>query len=607
MKKERRNLLIGYAVLLVPLLLLPLAITKRADQGLVNNVLLLYIVALGLNVSLGLTGMSNMCQAAFWGVGAYTAAIMTLRFSVPFLFAVVIGTVVSALLGMLMGLLSTRIKGIYFAILTIGFALFFSLVLQNWPSVTGGGTGLKSIPKPDFFLFSVTSRRGLYYMLLAFCALATWFYTSVANSKYGKSMIAIKFNEVAAELLGVDVVRRKVLAMGLSSGLAGLSGALVGYTIGVVTPAQFIYGAGLTFILILILGGAGTVLGVGIGSVVMVFLPKVLEPMKFWNTAVYGILVAVCIMVLPGGLVSLLLRIPFVWKIYTVFMKKRDESAIEDIPAAWASRTDADPNEPVLKMEHVGIRFGGLAALDDVSMELYPGQIHALIGPNGAGKSTLVNCITGAYKPGSGTVSLEGVSLVGKKPHVISRMGVSRTFQNLAVWVGLTSIDNLLVARDGMEKAGFWATIFRTPKARREEAQALAAAKRLMVDLGVWDLRSAYIGTLPYGHQKMLEIGRALMANPKVLLLDEPAAGLTAPEVAVLVKLIRKIRESGIAVLIIDHNMKFVMDIADHVTVLNYGRVLASDTPEAVRANPQVIEAYLGSGIKRTKGVADNA
>ena len=228
MKKERRNLLIGYAVLLVPLLLLPLAITKRADQGLVNNVLLLYIVALGLNVSLGLTGMSNMCQAAFWGVGAYTAAIMTLRFSVPFLFAVVIGTVVSALLGMLMGLLSTRIKGIYFAILTIGFALFFSLVLQNWPSVTGGGTGLKSIPKPDFFLFSVTSRRGLYYMLLAFCALATWFYTSVANSKYGKSMIAIKFNEVAAELLGVDVVRRKVLAMGLSSGLAGLSGVDTG-------------------------------------------------------------------------------------------------------------------------------------------------------------------------------------------------------------------------------------------------------------------------------------------------------------------------------------------------------------------------------------------
>ena len=188
MKKDKRNMLIGYIVLLIPLLILPLFITKRADQGLINNVLLLYIVSLGLNISLGLTGMSNMCQAAFWGVGAYTAAIMTLRFSIPFLPAVVIGTVLSALLGMVMGLLSTRIKGIYFAILTIGFALFFSLVLQNWPSVTGGGTGLKNVPKPDFFFFSVTTRRELYYMLLVFCALATWFYVSVANSKYGKSM-----------------------------------------------------------------------------------------------------------------------------------------------------------------------------------------------------------------------------------------------------------------------------------------------------------------------------------------------------------------------------------------------------------------------------------
>lgn len=607
MKKDRRNMLIGYLILLLPLLLLPLGITKRADQSLVNNALLLYIVSLGLNISLGLTGMSNMSQAAFWGVGAYTAAIMTLRFGIHFVFAIVIGTIAASLLGMLMGLLATRIKGIYFAVLTIGFALFFSILLQNWPSVTGGGTGLKNIPKPDFFLFQVESRRDLYYMLLLFCALATWFYTSVANSKYGKSMIAIKFNETAAELLGVDVVKRKVLAMGLSSGLAGLSGALVGYTIGVVTPAQFIYGAGLTFILILILGGAGTVLGVAIGSMVIVFLPKLLEPMKFWNTAVYGVLVAVCIMVLPGGLVSLLLRIPFVMKIYTIFMKKRDESKIEDIPTMLIKREDSDSNKPVLEMMNVGINFGGLAALSDVSMELYAGQIHALIGPNGAGKTTLVNCITGVYKPDSGTVLLKGKSLVGMKPHDISRLGVSRTFQNLAVWIGLNSIDNLLVARDGIQKVGFWATIFNTSKAKKEQAESLAIAKCLMLDLGVWDLRDSYIGTLPYGHQKMLEIARALMANPKVLLLDEPAAGLTAPEVAVLVDLIIKIKENGVAVLIIDHNMKFVMDIADKITVLNYGKVLVSDVPEAVRANPEVVKAYLGSGIKRTKGIAADA
>ena len=273
--------------------------------------------------------------------------------------------------------------------------------------------------------------------------------------------------------------------------------------------------------------------------------------------------------------------------------------------AFWKSETDRSLRN--LSIKNASINFGGLAAMSDVSLDLVPGEVHALIGPNGAGKSTLVNCITGVYKPNSGTIELDGKSVVGLKPHKISRLGVSRTFQNLAVWIGLTSIDNLLVARDGIEKAGFWATIFNTKKAKKEQAQSLAVAKRMLVDMDLWELRDTYIGTLPYGHQKMLEIARALMANPKVLLLDEPAAGLTAPEVAILVNMIKEIKDSGVAVLLIDHNMKFVMDIADKITVLNYGKVLVSDTPEVVRAHPEVIAAYLGSGIKRTKGVVNDA
>ena len=262
----------------------------------------------------------------------------------------------------------------------------------------------------------------------------------------------------------------------------------------------------------------------------------------------------------------------------------------------------------MLTVEHLSFSYPcGRQILRDVSFQAEKGSFLAILGNNGAGKSTLVNCITGVYKPSSGAIKLDGKSVVGLKPHKISRLGVSRTFQNLAVWIGLTSIDNLLVARDGTQKAGFWATIFNTKKAKKEQAESLAVAKRMLVDMGLWDLRDAYIGTLPYGHQKMLEIARALMTKPKVLLLDEPAAGLTAPEVAILVGMIREIKESGVAVLLIDHNMKFVMDIADKITVLNYGKVLASDTPEAVRANPEVVEAYLGSGIKRTKGVVKDA
>jgi ABC-type branched-subunit amino acid transport system ATPase component len=438
-------------------------------------------------------------------------------------------------------------------------------------------------------------------MLLAFAALVTWFYTSVANSKYGKSMIAVKFNDMAAELLGVNTVKRKVLTVALSSDIAGFCGSLMAFTMGIATPTQFIFGQGVIFVLILILGGSGTVMGVGIGSLILVFLPEVLAPLRFWNTAIYGILVAVIIMVLPGGFASLLLRVPIIQKIYRVFQKKRNDDKIEDIPSILTGKSDNLSQKPVLSVKGAGINFGGLAAMSDVSLDLVPGKIHALIGPNGAGKSTLVNCITGVYKPNSGSLEIDGKSLLGLKPHKISRLGISRTFQNLAVWAGLTSIDNLLVARDGMQTAGFWSTVFNTKKAKKEQAEALAVAKRLMVSMNLWDLRDSYIGTLPYGHQKMLEIARALMTDPKVLLLDEPAAGLTAPEIAILVDLIKTIKNSGVAVLIIDHNMKFVMDIADKITVLNYGKVIASDTPEAVRANEEVISAYLGSGIKRTR------
>ena len=587
-----------YLLVMIPVLILPFIITSKADMGLVNTIVLLIIVSLGLNISLGLCGLLNVAQAAFWGIGAYTAAILALKFGLPFVITIPAAILLASALGFLVGIVSTRIKGIYFAILTIGFGLLIQLIFYNWQSVTNGTSGLKNIPYPDFGLFQIASRQQMYFILVFFAILTIWFYVRVAKTKYGKSMIAIRNNETAAELLGVDTLREKVLSMTLSSAIGGLCGALMIYAYGFVSPSQFGFDQNLIFILILILGGSGTVFGVVLGSLILVFLPQLLEPLRFWNTTIYGVLVAVMIMVLPGGLTSLILRVPMIKRLYERYHSREDDGEDSYSPSVISSTTIQHTTEPVLKVKDLSICFGGLSALSGVNLDLVPGQVHALIGPNGAGKSTLVNCITGVNTPSGGAIDMSGKSLLGLKPHKISRLGASRTFQNLAVWNEMSALDNMLVARRGKQKKGFWPVIFGTKSAREEEQEARNMARDLLTSMDLWEERDRLIGTLPYGHQKMLEIGRALMTEPKVLLLDEPAAGLTPPEVSTLKKLIQSIKNRGVAIMIIDHNMKFVMDIAEIITVLNYGKVITTDKPEAVRENVEVIEAYLGSGLK---------
>lgn len=583
------------SIVTASLMLLPWVITSRYSMGVVNIALITLILVLGLNIAKGYCGLISVGHAGFWGVGAYTAALLAVKLHWPFVLTLPAAVVLATAAGALVGIPALRLRGLYLAMATIGFTLMVQLTALNWHDFTGGSDGIRDIPPPSLGPLVVTTPRQLYYLLLVFAVLAVWFSLRIETSRYGWAMRAINSHEVAAELMGVDTFAEKVRAFSLSAALAGVAGALYAHGLSYISPEQFGFEPSVMFMVMLVIGGLGTVSGALGGVLMFTVLPEWLRPLHYWYMAIFGAGVMLFALLAPGGLVSLARRwLPWLFPAPGAPDAETEAATTRvQLPRLY----DPTPGEQAsaLTVRRLSIHFGGLQALDDVDLTLVPGKIHALIGPNGAGKTTLVNCITGAYTPSRGTVQLNGRTLAGLRPHQVTRLGVARTFQNLALWKDLSILHNLLIARHGWQRVGFWPTILGTPAARAETDEAQRRAQTLLRAVGLWGLRSQPVGSLPFGHQKLVEIARALMTGPRVLLLDEPAAGLTRPEIARLMELMRVIRDQGTALLLIEHNMELVMDIADHITVLHFGQCIAAGAPEVVRRDPAVIEAYLGA------------
>ncbi|MBB5113434.1 branched-chain amino acid transport system permease protein [Micromonospora echinospora] len=589
-------LLVGVVLLALPLLLPPF-------RTYLATVVLVYVIAVvGLNVVMGFSGQISISHAAFMGVGAYTTAVLMGRWELPFPLAALAGVLLATLLGYVVGLPALRIAGHYLALATLAFQLIVQSVIFNWESVTNGPRGI-AVPPAVVGVFPLADRN-LYYLVLVAALLSLLFVRNVVRSRVGRAWRAIRDKEIAASVFGVDVARFKTLAFGVSAGYAGLAGALFAITVGFLDPGAFNLWESVKQLTMVLFGGLGTLVGPPLGAALLVLAPEFLTPFREHSLLVFYVVLLLVLIFLRGGLASGVSRT-------AAWVRRRrsgappSDAVVTDAAVTAARDRPAPPversaeagsavGESMLTADGVTVRFGGLIALDGVDLRVRDGEIKGLIGPNGAGKTTLFNVLTRVYPVHAGSVTFAGRDMLRLRPHQVVGAGLARTFQNVEMFRSMTALENVLVGRHHRDACGLWRTGLRLPSARAEERQARDAARAALATLGLERYADTPAESLPLGVQRRLEIARAMVAEPRLLMLDEPASGLTAAEAAALMDDVRRIRAAGVTVLLIEHNMRFVMGLSDSVTVLDHGRVIFDGSPQRAQSDPAVVAAYLG-------------
>ncbi len=543
---------------------------------------LLTIVTSGLNVLVGFTGQMSLGHAGFYAIGAYAAAVLTTRAGWNPWMAIPIAILLTALVGAGVAGAALRVTGPYLAMVTIAFGIIVEGVLVEWVSVTNGPGGIFNIPKPTL--------QVSYWIIAALAALALALVANLRRSAWGRAFLAVKGSDVAAESLGLSAYYVRIMAFTVSAAFAGAAGGMFAFLNGYVSPDSFTLQTSILFLLALLFGGEGRVAGPVVGSLVLTLLPELLTSLADYRLILYGGLLMVSIYWLPAGVIGAL--------------APRRREGIERLPATTlapeptSARIGSD-NEAAQTLLHVSqarLSFGGVVALADVTLAVPARGIQAVIGPNGAGKTTLLNALSGFYVPDSGSICLDQRPVTGRPPYAIARLGVARTFQTAQVFGDLTVLENVAVGVTGARLGSVASALFGAPWTRRSEEDVRRRAFGLLQAAGLSEWGSRRADALPAGLRRRLEIARALATRPRLLLLDEPAAGLSPSEIKELdTHLIRLRDEGGPSIVLVEHHMDLVMAVSEHITVLDYGRVIASGTPEAVRTNPAVIEAYLGA------------
>ena len=572
------------------ILALPHIAANEYELRLITLLLIYAIIALGLNVLVGLTGLVSLGQAGLYAIGAYTAAILATRLGVGLVPGLILGMAFAGAFGVLLAYPTVRVRGVYLAVVTIAFGIIVENVAIEWDSLTGSWVGISNVPAPT--LLGLPLDTNAYFIVVGASALIAFLVNlNLMNSRFGRAMRATAQSEIAARSLGINVVMIRTLAFVVSAMAAGAAGVFYVYLNKYISPDIFSFTDSIRFLLMVILGGSGTALGPVVGASIMTYLPEYLQAFGPWQAFAYGLLLAAVMFFLPRGIVGSVEHF-----LSGRMAEARPDTVREERPrlADIIAVNPAD-GSACLDARGVSVAFGGLVAVDKVDETVDSGKIHALIGPNGAGKSTFLNAISGVYRADSGSITFLGRDTTQLSSHQLARLGLARTFQNTELFSNMTVLENVLVAFHKEYRSNIISTICRLPSFRRDEQHFREAAIALLGFVGLSAYAHEKAENLAFGHQRQLEIARALALSPKLLLLDEPAAGLTHAEIEQLIALVRELAASGITILIVEHHVELIMEISDHVTVLDYGELIASGSAEEVQTDPKVIEAYFGS------------
>ncbi|MFC4122971.1 ABC transporter permease subunit [Nonomuraea zeae] len=556
----------------------------------VDVAIIFAILAVGLGLTMGVAGQINLAQVAFFGVGAYTVAILTTEAGFGFWTAALLAVLVAVVFGVLVGIPALRMQSHYLGIVTLGLALAFT----NWVTnahLAGRAEGISDIPVPPMFGIDLSSGYLFYYVELIVFAIALAFALLVTRSPLGRRLRAMRDDDLAAGALGAEIPLLRMTAFVLSGLYGGLAGVLYAGLIRFVAPETFNIANMFLLLAMVIIGGRSSILGCVVGAVALSLVREALLDASGYAQLGYGLVVVLVVVFAPKGLAGLPGQL-------RSLLRGRGSGARAQL-GPFRPYDSAPPaaEQDALEVREVTKRFKGLVALDGVSLTVPSGQIRGIVGPNGSGKTTLFNVISGFYTATQGSVVLRGREVSGLAPYRLSLLGVARTFQNLRLFEDLSVRENLLLGLDRTRTSWIWRYPSLPWKVLGYERALAGRAEELIERFGLTEVAGGEPRSLPYGIQRRIELARAMAMSPTLLLLDEPAAGLNGEEVRQLAEIVRSIRDSGVTVVVIEHNMGLVMSLCDQVTVLSSGKVIADGPPAEVAVHPDVVAAYLGDSM----------
>ncbi|MGF1535552.1 MAG: ATP-binding cassette domain-containing protein [Elainellaceae cyanobacterium] len=540
------------------------------------------LVSVGLNILAGLSGQISIGHAGFFAIGAYAGSLLMLKAQWSFWPALALAAVTAGGTGVALATPALRVSGPYLAMVTIAFGFIVERILIEWVGLTGGFGGLTGMPKPRLLGRDPLKATVLWVIVMAF--LAPLSFAQLKRHPWGRAFRAVRDDAIAAAALGLNPLYVRVVAFALSAAITGVAGVFFAPIIGFISPDSFTFHRSILFLLAVILGGLGTAEGAVLGSLVLVILPELLSDFAEYQLLVFGLLLLLTLRLAPDGIMSVFRRLNQPDPIYPLPQPPRS------MPEASPHLTPQHRHAPVT-VERVSMQFGGIRAVDQISLVARPGTVTAVIGPNGAGKTTLLNLISGFYRPQSGAILLGETDLTGLTSREIAALGVSRTFQATRLFNSLSVLENLQTAAAGSALGSPLLGLLGLNR-RRHSPKAIL---ELLAFVGYGGDVHQSAAAIAFGDRRLVELARALVTNPQVLLLDEPAAGLGKADKVALAQLIRRIANSGIKVILIEHDMELVMGLSDVVLVMESGAAIATGTPAQVQQDARVRAAYLGT------------